>query len=1145
MPQRQPCSRGERRPVHVEAPAHAQLRGTAAAPSKLAARTPSPARSRRSSSRARRYPAGGASPSQAACECRRCAGWASVSAKRSQRNRKRSRKPRGSSTSSSTTSSQSCPAAGCAASSPLRFSNLPRVAGRRGVQLARRGASARSSARIALASCAALRPRDAEHEHAPQRRLVARGARRARSSRPLSSSPAVASSSRARRRSASSAPTVPLAPGEEVVGVPARRRARRVRAAGARSRRASASAWRSRPGAVRDHRQPGGAAAPQHVTEAAGERAQLGAGRGRDPAAGVEAPRAAPAREGGAAERAQPRVGAGAPVLDRRRRRRRAPRGALPARSRRVPATPARRRRRRASRRTGRHARAPRGGSPCSSPRRSGSRSRSPRSSVVIGGSSRPQLRGAGPSRRATIRPAKTSLLGVLGGRPQQRGEPARRARGRRRRGTRRARRRSRATPRLRAALRPRGGALGHVARAVALGERARGARSPGPSSTTSTSAPCSAACGGERGERRPRGSRGGRASGSRSRPAAPWLARESRFDAGDGPLPAQPLPHDRWRGAGRRGPAARWSASASASAPSCSTRDSAAHRRGPRGGAGCCAAGSTRARSPRAVRRAGRERRARPQPAARVRLARARGRARGGRARRAAPPPVPPRLRGRRVLHRRRGVHALPRPQHAARGSCATAAASRAEALVYGAALALWQRPHGALADAIVVPSRFARERLARARRAAARARVDVLRAAARGARPAAAGPAVRRAAAMRWSSRASRPRRALTSRSSACRIAGVPLRIAGDGPERARLRAPRGRAPTCASSARSSAARAGRAARRRRDRARPLALGRDLRDRRRRGDGRRAAGRGEPRRARCPSCSSAERARRSGRCRPRSAAAIGRLAGDRRRGSGGRARACAALCSPETVATGCRAIYDGVPLQAPAGVSAAAPPIPRKLGACPAPQRALITGINGQDGSFLAELLLDQGYEVTGWSRAARDGPLGPASTCASGSTLRGGDLLDRASLRAAIERAAAARDLPPRRALLRARLLGRTRRETLIAIAGSCAALLAGGARRSTRRPASSSPPRGRSSATRRRARRTSARRAARRTPTRSRSSPRTSSSGRCATTTACTRARGSSTTTSPSAAPSTSSRGGSAAPRRRSRSASRAR
>ena len=61
------------------------------------------------------------------------------------------------------------------------------------------------------------------------------------------------------------------------------------------------------------------------------------------------------------------------------------------------------------------------------------------------------------------------------------------------------------------------------------------------------------------------------------------------------------------------------------------------------------------------------RARRARPQRAAGVRLARAGGRPRGGRARRAAPAQLPARLRGGDVLHARRGLHALPRPQHAA----------------------------------------------------------------------------------------------------------------------------------------------------------------------------------------------------------------------------------------------------------------------------------------------------------------------------------------------------------------------------------------------------------------------------------------------------------------------------------------------
>jgi GDP-D-mannose dehydratase len=36
------------------------------------------------------------------------------------------------------------------------------------------------------------------------------------------------------------------------------------------------------------------------------------------------------------------------------------------------------------------------------------------------------------------------------------------------------------------------------------------------------------------------------------------------------------------------------------------------------------------------------------------------------------------------------------------------------------------------------------------------------------------------------------------------------------------------------------------------------------------------------------------------------------------------------------------------------------------------PVPKRALITGIGGQDGSYLAELLLEKGYDVHGLGRS-----------------------------------------------------------------------------------------------------------------------------------------------------------------------------
>ena len=37
--------------------------------------------------------------------------------------------------------------------------------------------------------------------------------------------------------------------------------------------------------------------------------------------------------------------------------------------------------------------------------------------------------------------------------------------------------------------------------------------------------------------------------------------------------------------------------------------------------------------------------------------------------------------------------------------------------------------------------------------------------------------------------------------------------------------------------------------------------------------------------------------------------------------------------------------------------------------------PKRALITGITGQDGSYLAELLLSKGYEVHGMVRRSSE--------------------------------------------------------------------------------------------------------------------------------------------------------------------------
>jgi GDPmannose 4,6-dehydratase len=73
---------------------------------------------------------------------------------------------------------------------------------------------------------------------------------------------------------------------------------------------------------------------------------------------------------------------------------------------------------------------------------------------------------------------------------------------------------------------------------------------------------------------------------------------------------------------------------------------------------------------------------------------------------------------------------------------------------------------------------------------------------------------------------------------------------------------------------------------------------------------------------------------------------------------------------------------------------------------------RHALITGITGQDGSFLAELLLEQGYRVTGVVRPAASGqmlserPLGCSEHLRRRLELVERDLLDPAGLREAIE-------------------------------------------------------------------------------------------------------------------------------------------
>jgi GDPmannose 4,6-dehydratase len=63
--------------------------------------------------------------------------------------------------------------------------------------------------------------------------------------------------------------------------------------------------------------------------------------------------------------------------------------------------------------------------------------------------------------------------------------------------------------------------------------------------------------------------------------------------------------------------------------------------------------------------------------------------------------------------------------------------------------------------------------------------------------------------------------------------------------------------------------------------------------------------------------------------------------------------------------------------------------------------PKRALITGIGGQDGSYLAELLLEKGYEVHGLVRGSPDQRLERLWEVQDRLTLHAGDLLDEGSL------------------------------------------------------------------------------------------------------------------------------------------------
>jgi glycosyltransferase involved in cell wall biosynthesis len=124
-------------------------------------------------------------------------------------------------------------------------------------------------------------------------------------------------------------------------------------------------------------------------------------------------------------------------------------------------------------------------------------------------------------------------------------------------------------------------------------------------------------------------------------------------------------------------------------------------------------------------------------------------------------------------------GRNTLPGVALACRGS-------RAEALTYGAALALWQRRLVEQADAVLVPSEFARARLHEL--GAPLDAVDV-----RVMPPPVWVPDPGGAQRERYALVVSRlaPEKGVDLAIEACRLAGRPLVVAGDGPERAALEA------------------------------------------------------------------------------------------------------------------------------------------------------------------------------------------------------------------------------------------------------------------------------------------------------------------------------------------------------------------
>jgi glycosyltransferase involved in cell wall biosynthesis len=135
----------------------------------------------------------------------------------------------------------------------------------------------------------------------------------------------------------------------------------------------------------------------------------------------------------------------------------------------------------------------------------------------------------------------------------------------------------------------------------------------------------------------------------------------------------------------------------------------------------------------------------------------------------------------GGRECTRCHGRNTLPGVRHNCRGS-------RAQAVAYGAGLALWQRRIAALADAVVVPSVFARERLRELGAPLPWERVRVIAPPVWDAGDCSDAPDGRSEPYALVVARLS-PEKGVDVAIDACRAAGIALVVAGEGPERACL--------------------------------------------------------------------------------------------------------------------------------------------------------------------------------------------------------------------------------------------------------------------------------------------------------------------------------------------------------------------